>query len=65
KAFSPRFRQAHLVGLGTLVPPPYLHGMVMKGERFFRWMADLEQRFNGIFPFTWLNDHYMIGLERI
>jgi hypothetical protein len=53
------------VGLGTLVPPPYLHGMVMKGERFFRWMADLEQRFNGIFPFTWLNDHYMIGLERI
>jgi SAM-dependent methyltransferase len=65
KAFLPRFRQARLAGLGTLVPPPYLSGLVAKAERFFRIMERTERRLNRLFPFTWMNDHYMIGLERI
>jgi SAM-dependent methyltransferase len=64
RAFSPHFSPVFTLGLGTLVPPPYLDRLVARGEGFFRALASLEFRLGRYFPFTWLNDHYLIKLKK-
>jgi len=63
--FAPAFRPIKTVGIGTLVPPPYLDGMVEKARGFFEGMWKLESRLGRFFPWTWLNDHYLILLKRV
>lgn len=65
KDFSPYFKKVKTVGLGALVPPPYLDGLVQKGESFFRMLWKMEKALGSIFPLTQLNDHYMMVLRRV
>jgi len=60
----PYFRKRELVGLGTLVPPPYLRGFVERARGIFGKLASVERRWGGTFPFTWLNDHYLMVMNR-
>jgi ubiquinone/menaquinone biosynthesis C-methylase UbiE len=62
--FSPFFRSVRSLGIGVLVPPPYLGGVVEKAPGFFKRMWALESRLGAFFPCTWLNDHYLIILKR-
>jgi SAM-dependent methyltransferase len=62
--FSPFFRAMKTIGLGTLVPPPYLGGIVERAPGLFRRMWAVESRLGSFFPWTWLNDHYLMILKR-
>ena len=62
--FAPRFRLVETVGIGTLLPPPYLDHLVERWPRAFEMLALLDRRFERMFPWTWLNDHYLAVFER-
>ncbi len=63
-AFSPFFKPLKTIGIGALLPPPYLGGIVEKAPGFFKRIWTLESRLGAFFPWTWLNDHYLIILKR-
>jgi len=65
KDFAPHFKKVKSVAVGTLVPPPYLDGLVKKGKPFFHTLWKVEQRLGTVFPFTWLNDHFLMVLKRV
>lgn len=62
--FAPSFRHVETVGLGALLPPTYLDHLVDARPRLFERLAAVEGRCRGAFPWTWLNDHYLVVLER-
>jgi SAM-dependent methyltransferase len=62
--FAPYFDPLCSAGIGTLLPPTYLSHLV---ERWPDWLSELavwESRVRHRFPWTWLNDHYLLVLER-
>jgi SAM-dependent methyltransferase len=63
-AFAPHFERIRLIGIGSLLPPPYLSDLVERGEAFFRRVAWLDRRAGRCFPWNWLADHYLIMLRR-
>jgi SAM-dependent methyltransferase len=65
RAFGPQFRLRQLVGIGSLLPPPYLHPLVEERRRFYERLAGLESRLGAWFPLNRLNDHYLAVLERV
>ncbi|MFS8531957.1 class I SAM-dependent methyltransferase [Sphaerobacter thermophilus] len=62
--FAPAFRHVRTVGIGVLLPPSYLAGLVECQPRAFTRLAALERRIAGRFPWPWLADHYLMVLER-
>lgn len=64
KALEPHFEVHRLIGIGSLVPPPYLSGLVAKAPRLFEKVHRLDRRLARFFPFTWLNDHYLMVATR-
>ncbi|MDI3339979.1 MAG: class I SAM-dependent methyltransferase [Sphaerobacter sp.] len=62
--FAPTFRPVTTAGIGVLLPPSYLAGLVERWPRAAAHLARLEDRIAGRFPWTWLNDHYLVVLER-
>jgi ubiquinone/menaquinone biosynthesis C-methylase UbiE len=64
REFAPHFRHMRTVGIGALLPPPYLEPLVSRWPALFETLARLEPRAATIFPWTWLNDHYLMVLER-
>lgn len=62
--FAPAFRARRMVGLGALLPPTHLGHLVERWPGFSGWLAGLERRLGHRFPLTWLNDHYLVVLER-
>ncbi len=63
--FAPHFRHLRTVGIGALLPPSYLSHLVDRSPRLFRILAELERRLGPLFPWTWLNDHYLSVFERV
>ncbi len=63
-AFAPHFRHVKTVGIGTLLPPSYLRHWVDRWPGVFERLAGWDRRLGRFFPFTWLNDHYLIVFER-
>jgi len=51
-------------GLGVLLPPSFLAGLVERHLSTFERLDRWERRLAGYFPFPWLGDHYMMILER-
>jgi len=64
RSIEPWFVVRRLVGIGSLVPPPYLSGLVARAPSFFERVHRLDRRLGRSFPFTWLNDHYLMVAER-
>lgn len=61
---SPGFRRRKSAGLGVVLPPPYLAHLVEGRPRLLDRLATWDRRLGGHFPGTWLNDHYLLHLER-
>jgi hypothetical protein len=64
REFVSSFRKISTIGIGALLPPPYLEPLVTRWPGPFEALARLEPRAARLFPLTWLNDHYLMILER-
>lgn len=64
REFHPQFRVRRLTGLGAWLPPSYLSHLVDRWPAIFEAARALEQVTGSWFPWTWLNDHYLLVLER-
>jgi len=64
REFAPFFRPVAAAGVGVLLPPSYLCHLVERRPALFQRLARWERRWNRYFPWTWLNDHYLLALER-
>ena len=64
RALAEGFVRRDLVGIGSLLPPPYLGGLVERAPRLFGLLTSLDRGLGRVFPFTRMNDHYLIALER-
>lgn len=62
--FVPYFRPVYAAGIGVLLPPSYLSHLVDRWPQFFARLAVWEPHLAERFPWTWLNDHYLIVFER-
>jgi SAM-dependent methyltransferase len=62
--FEPWFVMRRMAGIGSLLPPSYLGYLVDRWPNIFRLVARLDQRLGTTWPWTWLNDHYLMILER-
>lgn len=62
--FQPWFAVRRMVGIGSLLPPSYLGHLVDRWPGLFGPLARLDQALGSIWPWTWLNDHYLMVLER-
>ncbi|MFQ5593399.1 MAG: class I SAM-dependent methyltransferase [Anaerolineae bacterium] len=63
--FAPHFRHLETAGIGALLPPSYLSHLVDRWPRLFERLAMLDRRLGRVFPWTWLNDHYLSVFERV
>lgn len=64
REFSPYFRTLELAGIGTLLPPSGMASMADRAPRLFNTLASIDRRAAGTLPWRWLNDHYLMMLER-
>lgn len=62
--FAPHFRHLKTVGIGALLPPSYLSHVVDRWPAFFEVLAAADGRLGRVFPWTWLNDHYLTVFRR-
>lgn len=61
---APAFRTLEVAGLGLLLPTSEMSRLVERAPRLFRAIARLDRQFARTLPWRWLNDHYLIVLER-
>lgn len=61
--FAPHFAVRALTGLGSLLPPSYLSHLVDRRPGLFERLAIVDQHIGAWWPWTWLNDHYLMVLE--
>jgi len=64
REFAPSFRPVSAMGIGVLLPPTYLCHFVERRPALFERLATGERRCREHLPWTWLNDHYLLVLER-
>lgn len=64
REFAPYFRHEKTVGIGSLLPPSYLGHLVDRYPKTFARLAWWDRWIGRYFPFTMLNDHYLMVLER-
>jgi len=62
--FSPSFQLRSVQGLGTFLPPSYLSPLLERYPRIFKTLYWLEKRTATAFPWTRLNDHYVVIVQR-
>jgi SAM-dependent methyltransferase len=62
--FKPHFTVVERFGLGLFTPPTSMDGLVRRAPRLFSKLAVLDRRAGHLRPWLWLNDHYILHLER-
>ena len=62
--FDPGFRHRRTVGLGVVLPPPYLARLVDRRPQVLERLSIWDRRLGSRIPGTWLNDHYVLRRER-
>jgi SAM-dependent methyltransferase len=65
REFLPHFRHLETVGIGAILPPSYLSRWVDRWPGIFGRLAVLDSRLGNSSLCTWLNDHYLVRLERV
>jgi SAM-dependent methyltransferase len=64
REFATWFRPLGTFAVGALLPPPYLGHLVDRHPALFARVGAAERRVAGWWPFSALNDHYLLELER-
>lgn len=64
REFSPYFRPVKLIAIGAFLPPSYLHHLVRRFPNLFTYAKIMELKLGHLFPWNWLNDHYMMIMEK-
>ncbi len=62
RLFSRHFKVDHCLGLGVLVPPPYLEGLARRFQRLFRLAARTETVLANRRPFSLAGDHTLFEM---
>lgn len=64
REFARYFETREVAGLGFLLPPSEMGRFVERAPRLFGKLAAIDRRLAGTLPWRWLNDHYLMVLER-
>lgn len=64
REFNNGFEVRKVAGIGSVLPPSYLSHLVDRYPAAFARLASLDRRVGARWPATWLNDHYLLALER-
>lgn len=64
REFMPYFKSLEVAGIGLLLPPSEMGRLVDRAPGLFGRLAWLDQRFATALPWRYLNDHYLMMLER-
>lgn len=64
REFAPHFKTLEIAGVGLLLPPSEMSRLVERAPRVFGRLAAIDRRLAGTPPWRWLNDHYLMVLER-
>ena len=62
--FGAHFDVLETAGIGLLLPPSGMAGLVDRAPRAFGKLTAVDRRLAGTLPWRWLNDHYLMILER-
>ena len=62
--FGDEFTLVEVRGIGSVLPPSYLNHLVDRQPDLFTRLAKLDERIGPAWPATWLNDHYLVVLEK-
>ncbi|MBN1402636.1 MAG: class I SAM-dependent methyltransferase [Anaerolineae bacterium] len=65
REFAPSFRHRATVGIGVLLPPPYLGELVDRHPAEFKRLASWELKQAQRLPWRWLGDHYLCIFQHI
>ncbi|HYI15881.1 MAG TPA: methyltransferase domain-containing protein [Thermomicrobiales bacterium] len=61
---EPSFRTLEVAGIGLLLPPSDMGGLVNRAPKLAERLARIDRRMAHTLPWRWLNDHYLLVLER-
>jgi ubiquinone/menaquinone biosynthesis C-methylase UbiE len=61
---APAFRTLEVAGIGLLLPPSDMGGLVNRVPKLAEQLARIDRRMAQTLPWRWLNDHYLLVLER-
>jgi ubiquinone/menaquinone biosynthesis C-methylase UbiE len=64
REFAPYFRTLEVAGIGLLLPPSAMGGLVERAPRLFGLLAAIDRRLATTLPWRMFNDHYLMVLER-
>lgn len=64
REFAGAFDLRAAMGIGSALPPSYLAHLATRWPAFFGRLAALDRRISRSWPAAWLNDHYLLALER-
>jgi SAM-dependent methyltransferase len=64
KELEPSFRTLEVAGIGMLLPPSDMGGLVDHAPRLAERLARIDKKMARTLPWRWLNDHYLHVLER-
>lgn len=64
REFEPHFKVLESAGIGLLLPPSAMGGLVDRAPRLFGILANIDRRLAGTLIWRCLNDHYLVVLER-
>ncbi|HLT19238.1 MAG TPA: class I SAM-dependent methyltransferase [Thermomicrobiales bacterium] len=64
REFAPHFEVREHIGVGLLLPHSEMSELVDRAPGLFAGLARIDRRFAGALPWRWLNDHYLMVLER-
>lgn len=62
--FAPWFRRIHLEGVGLVLPPSDVYGVLEKHPKLLKRLSTLDKRLSQIAPLAIFADHYWIEFER-
>lgn len=64
REFGDAFDVVELAGIGSVLPPSYLNHLVERRPGLFSRLAKLDRGIGHRWPAAWLNDHYLMVLQR-
>jgi SAM-dependent methyltransferase len=64
RSFAPEFEHRSTAGIGVVLPPSYANNLVERRKKWFARLVSWDRCLAQTIVGRWLNDHYLIVLER-